>query len=88
MRSRLSGAWPVGPLLNPNHPRFVRQVLRRLGVDRVVVHRERDGRWSFDSSLDVRRLLIQTGSPDPSEKPVLGADLVNTTSGFMNETLL
>jgi site-specific DNA recombinase len=83
----ITGRWAVTPLLNPSDPVLVRQILRKLGVDKVVVHREPDGRWSWESALDAGR-LIYTGSPAPSEKPVFGADLVNTTSGFMDATLL
>ncbi len=54
------------PLLYTEDPVFRRQMLRRLGVDKVVVHRELDGSWSWESALDARRLLIYMESPELS----------------------
>ncbi len=44
-------------LLNRRHPVQVRQVLRKLGVDRITVTPDRNDGWSFEGLADVGYLL-------------------------------
>ena len=52
----LGGDWAAAPLLNPTSPRLGRQVLRRLGIERVEVRRDGDG-WTFEGLADLGRLV-------------------------------
>jgi DNA invertase Pin-like site-specific DNA recombinase len=84
---RFAGARKIAMLLEPSYPAQVRQVLRKLRVDRVTVRMSPDRKsWDFAGSLDLS-CLVKMETPAPSEKPVLGADFVYTTSGFMRTCL-
>ncbi len=49
-------------LLNQKHPQQVRQTLRKLGVDRIVVTRTATG-WDFQGDVDLGR-LVNNGSQE------------------------
>ena len=59
----LGGAWSATPLVSHRSPALVRQVLRRLGVDKVVAHRSKLGAWTFESAFDAGRLLPVAYTP-------------------------
>ena len=68
----IGGQWPISPLLNEGRPAQFRQVLRKLGVERIVVTLDADGKgWNFDGIADVGR-LINNGTPPP------GGPIINT----------
>jgi hypothetical protein len=60
---RFEGVRKISMLLEKSYPQQTRSVLRKLGVDRIVVTRGADGKsWDFEGVADVGCLLT-TGSP-------------------------
>ncbi len=60
----LTGYAAFRVLLNSRHPLAVRQVLRKLGCDRITVTKTATG-WDFAGEFDAGR-LIEKGSPAPA----------------------
>ena len=61
----IGGQWYVSPLVNERSPAPFRQVLRKLGIERVVVTAAADGKsWTFEGAADVGG-LINTRTPAP-----------------------
>jgi len=68
----IGGQWAVSPLLNERSPAQFRQVLRKLGVERVVVTAAADGKsWTFDGIADVGG-LFNTGTSGLAGGTILG----------------
>ena len=71
----IGGQWAVSPLLSEGQPAQFRQVLRTLGVERIVVTWDADGKgWTFEGMADLGR-LINKGTPPPSGDSIRGLSL-------------
>src|SRR5207249_7601336 len=67
-QSFLTGYAAFRVLLNQRHPVQVRQTLRKLGIDRIVVRRGQDGTsWDFEGVADVGFLLNRGASADHTD---------------------
>lgn len=70
------GVAALGPLTNPYNPTLVRQVLRAVGVTRIMVSREPDG-WSFEGMAHLDKLITpevtRDARPTPGHPPRPGA---------------
>src|SRR5207249_1606641 len=63
-QSFLTGYAAFRVLLNQRHPVQVRQTLRKLGVDRIVVRRGQDGKsWNLEGGADVSSLPSRGAPP-------------------------
>ena len=68
---RFEGVRKIAMLLEPSYPTQVRQVLRKLGVDKVVVRMMGDGSFEFDGRADLSKLAgINSGSLPSGESPL------------------
>ena len=67
-QSFLTGYPAFRVLLNQRHPVQVRQTLRKLGIDRIVVRRGQDGTsWDFEGVADVSSLLNKGAPADHTD---------------------
>ncbi|TMA96329.1 MAG: hypothetical protein E6J77_01415 [Deltaproteobacteria bacterium] len=67
-QSFLTGYAAFRVLLNQRHPVQVRQTLRKLGIDRIVVRRGQDGKsWNFEGVADVSSLLNKGAPADHAD---------------------
>jgi len=62
------GAWCATPLLNRTDPRLGRQVLRKLGIGKIVVTSDGQG-WTFDGFADLGRLVADGVTEGAVEAP-------------------
>lgn len=59
----------LDPLLSPGNPRLGRQVLRRLGIERITVTSAGDG-WTFEGGADLAGLCTSGPTGGPSRPPI------------------
>jgi len=83
-QSFLTGYAAFRVLLNQRHPVQVRQTLRKLGVDRIVVRRGKDGKsWDFEGVADVSSLLNRGAPADHADShPAASSRKGPRDSGF------
>ncbi len=67
--------------LNQKHPTQVRQTLRKLGCDKIVVTRTGPHTWDFAGEFDAGRIVTPT-SPCPAEPSLIETD----ARGYLIET--